>query len=307
MMNEKRQADLLEQYVVMLRQDINAEPPYGFDPEMVDFARKLAKQSYLRPENQSPIDREIQARIWQRTIDATQVNQFEHQSEDEDDMLLSQKKSKVTTFPFATIAAVMALVLFGVMAIVATNLNPNFESLIQGAAQDETPTPAITIEPTVPFMCRVTPNEVDGAIMYGEPNQSPTQVGTLMFNIIAEVIDQTYDANQQLWYGIRIIQSDDTLTGFVRAEQVDHVNVACISPPGPIPISVPNLNEYVPVVTALQNIAFNDLITEGMLTLVYWHPDEAPADALIGQDALDNAIGQYMVQRLWCYYRIHAC
>ena len=322
-MNEKRQADLLEQYIAMLRQDIKAEPPYGLDPDMVDFARKLAKQSYLRPENQSPIDHEIQARIWQRTIDATQVNQFEHQSEDEDDMLLSQKKSKTTTFPFATIAAVMVLVLFGVMAIVATNLNPNLESLIQGAAQDETPTPVATVEPTVqgeistPIPVQIfcdfvtTSPDSGGARIFAEPDEPETLIMTLPLGATAQVLNTIVIDGvdwYEVWYRVEGVEVtgyvSSAVTGLTDIESCDPLDTTIpnaidfilITPTVVSPANittVPNLSEYVPVVTALQNILFNDLITEGMLTLVYWHPDEVPADALIGQDALDNAIGQY--------------
>lgn len=61
-MNEQKQAQLLEQYLAMLRQSPGAPAPAELDPVMAELARKIAQQSA------SDAPQGVKARVWQQVM-----------------------------------------------------------------------------------------------------------------------------------------------------------------------------------------------------------------------------------------------
>lgn len=146
MNNERRQAQLLEQFMARLRQNIHAEPPSALDPEMVEIARKLAKQSYLQGRS---LNTSTQARIWQKALQDSQVVHLEN-DEENSEMFFTPALPKQKQFPLTLIAVAVAIVLFGVIAFVISNgqLPDDNNSIIMGANQGDT-TPTVIFEPTI--------------------------------------------------------------------------------------------------------------------------------------------------------------
>lgn len=149
MNDERRQADLLEKFMIQLRQNIHVEPPSELEDEMVEFARKLAKQSYLRRDARATLDNQIQARIWQKALQDSQLLQVN--VDEENEMFLSPTMPKRKQYPLTLIAVAVALILFGVIAFVISNgqLPNDDNSIFIGANQgDTTPTPVLPTETT---------------------------------------------------------------------------------------------------------------------------------------------------------------
>lgn len=149
-MNDPKQAELLEQFLALLRANAHAAPPPGLDPEIAAFARKLM----VHP---AP-DAALRARVWQRALTAAQVDESKRVrlNGHRQDTLMPLKEhnpmiaahatpSRKSSTPwFTLIAAALAVTIFGFYLF---NLRPDGQR-DPGAAvvqqSSETPTPAVT-------------------------------------------------------------------------------------------------------------------------------------------------------------------
>src|SRR5688572_9787389 len=66
MVDDARQAELLEQYLQALRQNPKAIPPMGLAPEMIEFAELFVEEQKVPPAPAA-----LKARVWQTAIDST--------------------------------------------------------------------------------------------------------------------------------------------------------------------------------------------------------------------------------------------
>lgn len=178
-MNEQNQAALLEAYIAACRQDADAPVPDGLDPDMAAFVRQLmrhkpASAQDTRPLDERPLDqRTLRERIWSNAITAANVAPHApmpaqpgnptfspngHHKNVEHDMYLTEAESimglplpapigqprrAVKSPSLLTVAATLALVFIGVLAMLRLN-NGDDDPFGAGIFQNETPTPMET-------------------------------------------------------------------------------------------------------------------------------------------------------------------
>lgn len=108
-MNDHRQAELLEQYLISLRSNPDALPPADLDPVVAELARKFKQQPAARP-NQA-----AKARMWQRTMAASRnqapfstysLAQLQQEAE------AKEVRPPRVVYPVTLSAAVIAVTLF---------------------------------------------------------------------------------------------------------------------------------------------------------------------------------------------------
>ncbi len=179
-MNDPKQAELLEQFLALLRANAHATPPQGLDPEIAAFARKLA--AHPAP------DAALRARVWQRALTAAQLDESKRVrlNGHRQDTLMPLKEhnsmiaahatpSRRSTPWFTLIAAALAVTIFGFYLF---NLRPN-SPLDPGAfvaqQSSETPTPAATetAEPSLTPSITWTPTPVPAASEAWTPTMVP--------------------------------------------------------------------------------------------------------------------------------------
>jgi hypothetical protein len=126
-MNDHRQAELLEQYLISLRRDPNATPPDDLDPVMAELARKFKQQPVSRPNSA------VKARIWQRTMAASRNQaQFSTYSLDRirQEAEAKEVRPRRVVYPVTLSVAVIAVTLFfAAMLIFGGNAPGNNPSL----------------------------------------------------------------------------------------------------------------------------------------------------------------------------------
>ncbi|HEX2623327.1 MAG TPA: hypothetical protein VHL11_24370, partial [Phototrophicaceae bacterium] len=110
-MNDRKQAELLEQYLITLRHDPGATPPDDLDPIIAELARKFKQQATFRPNH------DARARIWQRTLANTRRDaQFSSLAPENIWQITQITEAKTeprrVVYPVTLSAAVMAVMLF---------------------------------------------------------------------------------------------------------------------------------------------------------------------------------------------------
>lgn len=180
---EQHQAALLEAYIAACRQNADAPVPEGLDPEMAAFVRQLLRHKPAhsqdeRASDQRPFDeRPLRERIWANALTAANAaphapDQLKnptfspngHHKSLEKEMLLTESESimvlpvptsmrrprrAITSPSLLTVAATLALVFMGVLAMLRLN-NGDDDQFGAGIVQNETPTPMETAIETPP-------------------------------------------------------------------------------------------------------------------------------------------------------------
>lgn len=159
MMNDERQAQLLEGYLLALRADAGAPPPPGLDPDLAAFARELASTAAPTP------DAATRERVWQRALEAAdtgcaRINGHHRTTryQEKTTMIATQHApvAPKSAQPLTLIAALAVVALAALLLFARPPAEPDdMPALLSNNEQQEaTPTPAVspTFVPTsTPF------------------------------------------------------------------------------------------------------------------------------------------------------------
>ena len=139
MTDENHQAYLLEAYLQVLQDDIDAVPPEGLDPAVAAFARKLIRNRMRGVQHNL---QDVKARVWQRALQTVQIEETYPMT------TLTYPVTKSPRLSLTMIAAVAVALLFATLIFVAGNLpgpDDNNNTFIPGAQVQETEeAPALT-------------------------------------------------------------------------------------------------------------------------------------------------------------------